>query len=140
MDDRRIADFFETEVPFNRLLGLRVITISAGTCTCLIPFRAELVGDPLRPALHGGLTSTLADAAGGLAVYSAVGTLQARVSTIDLRVDYYAPGELRDLHAEAEVARIGSRVGVARVRLHHGDPGVLVAEARGVYSVWRPES
>ena len=139
MDDRRIADFFEREVPFNRLLGLQVLTIGEGKCACRIPFRADLVGDPLRPALHGGLTSTLADSAGGLAVYSAVGTLRARVSTIDLRVDYYAPGELRDLHAEAEVARIGSRVGVARIRLHHGDPAALVAEARGVYSVWRPE-
>jgi uncharacterized protein (TIGR00369 family) len=139
MDDRQIADFFEKEVAFNRLLGLQVISIGEGRCTCRIPFQADLVGDPFRPALHGGLTSTLADTAGGLAVYSAVGSLRARVSTIDLRVDYYAPGELRDLYADAEVARIGSRVGVARVRLHHGEADALVAEGRGVYSVWRPE-
>jgi uncharacterized protein (TIGR00369 family) len=139
MADSRIAEFFQNEVPFNRLLGLKVLTIGAGKCRCTIPFRADLVGDPFRPALHGGLTSTLADTAGGLAVYSAVGSLDARVSTIDLRVDYYAPGELRDLYADAEVARIGNRVGVARVVLHHGDPEAMVAEGRGVYSVRRPD-
>ncbi len=135
MDLRRLADFFERDVAFNRLVGLRVTDISPGRCRCTVPFRDELVGDPFRPALHGGVASWLADTAGGLAVFAAIGTLDARVSTIDLRVDYYAPAELRDLHADAEVIRVGNRVGVSRILLHHGDLSVLVAEGKGVYNV-----
>lgn len=133
--DRDIADFFEENVAFMKWIGLKVDSIGGGKCRCRVPFRPELVGDPFRPALHGGVTSTLADTAGGLAVFSAVGSLEARVSTVDLRVDYYAPGDMKDLIADAEVVRVGNRVGVARVILHHGDPAHLVAEGKGVYNI-----
>ncbi len=129
--------FYEESIPFNRWLGMRVESLGAGSCRMCIPFRDELVGDPFRPALHGGVTATLADAAGGLVVFEALGTLQARVSTIDLRVDYYAPAELRDLIAEATLCNLGQRVGVARILLHHGDPNRLIAEGKGVYNIAR---
>jgi uncharacterized protein (TIGR00369 family) len=139
-DIRRIADFFEREVAFNRWLGLRVESIGEGRCVCRVPFRPELVGDPFRPALHGGVTSALADTAGGLAVYGAVGRIEARVSTVDLRVDYYAPARMEDLIAEAEVVRVGNRVGVSRVLVHHGDRDALIAEGKGVYNVHKPSA
>ena len=60
------------------------------------------------------------------------------MSTVDLRLDYYAPAELRDLYADATVMRIGNRVGVSRILLHHGDPAALVAEGKGVYNLHKP--
>jgi uncharacterized protein (TIGR00369 family) len=137
MLDPEIIRFYEQGVAFNRWLGMRVESVDDGRCVMRVPFRPELVGDPFRPALHGGVTATLADAAGGLAVFAAVGTLNARVSTIDLRVDYYLPAELKDLVAEATLANIGNRVGVARILLHHDDPTRIVAEGRGVYNIAR---
>ena len=128
--------FFEEQIPFNRWLGMKVESLGARSCVLALPFREELVGDIFRPALHGGLLSTLADTAGGLAVFAAVGSVQARVSTVDLRVDYYEPAALAPIRAEAEVARLGNRVGVARVRLLQGDR--LVAEGKGVYNIQQP--
>jgi uncharacterized protein (TIGR00369 family) len=124
-------------IPFNSVLGIQIVELSPGRATLAIPFRPELVGDPVRPALHGGVISALADTCGGCTVWSAVGDGD-RVSTIDLRVDYLRPGKLEDLHATGVVLRVGNRVGVTTISLFHpSQPDELVAEAKGVYSVKR---
>lgn len=129
----------EELVPFNRFLGVRVVAIERGRVRLEIPFRDELVGDPMRPALHGGVLSALADAAGGFAVWSAVESEAARVSTIDLRIDYLRPGKLEALVAAATVVRVGGRVGVADVRLFHPSAeDVTIATGKGVYAIQTP--
>src|SRR5687767_2616477 len=45
----------EEMVPFNRLLGLRGESASEGRCVLRLPVRGDLVGDPRRPAIHGGV-------------------------------------------------------------------------------------
>ena len=132
----QLRRYFEDNIPLHVWLGLKVVELARGRCILEVPFRRELVGDAERPALHGGVLSTLADAAGGLAVYSQMddpGT--GRTSTVDLRVDYLRPGALQDLRCEAQVLRMGNRVAVARMVLTQGDH--LPAEARGVYNVIR---
>ncbi len=125
------------QIPFNRVLGIDILELAPGKAVLAVPFRPDLIGDPVRPALHGGVISALADTCGGCAVWSAVGG-EDRVSTIDLRVDYLRPGQLEALHARGEVLRVGNRVGVANISLFHPSrPGEPVAEAKGVYSVKR---
>lgn len=126
----------EQYIPFNRFLGLTVEEIRPGFVRLRVPFRDELVGDPLRPALHGGVLSALADTAGGAAVWTNVTDDRGRVSTIDLRIDYLRPGKLEPIIAEASVVRVGNRVGVADVRVFHpSDPSVTIATGKGVYNI-----
>ena len=133
----QIRALFREKIPFNRVLGIEVVEVTTGRALLAIPFRDELIGDPFRPALHGGVISALADTCGGAAVWSAVGDRD-RVSTIDLRVDYLRPGRLEELRCVGEVVRLGNRVGVATISLFHPSaPDELVAEAKGVYSVKR---
>ena len=132
-----LISFFEEQIPFNAYLGIRIDRMAREGCRIRLPFRPELVGDPFRPALHGGVLSALADAAGGLAVFAHFGTEEARISTVDLRMDYYHPAKLVDVYADAALMRIGNRVAVARILIHHGEPEVLVAEGKGVYNVNR---
>ncbi len=125
------------KIPFNRVLGISIEELGTGRAVFSVPFEPKLVGDPVRPALHGGVLSALADTCGGCAVWSSIGEAD-RVSTIDLRVDYLRPARLEDLHAIGEVLRVGNRVGVAKISLFHpSTPDELVAEAKGVYSVKR---
>ena len=125
----------EEIVPFNRLLGLRGESVSEGRCVLRLPVRAELVGDPRRPAIHGGVISSLIDTAGGVAAWSALGEDET-VSTVDLSVDFLeAAGLDGDLRASAELLRKGNRVCHVRVSVTQGE--VLVAEGRGVYNVHR---
>jgi uncharacterized protein (TIGR00369 family) len=131
-----LRQVMEEIIPFNRYLGVRVGAAREGFCRLEIPFREELVGDPLRPALHGGVLSALADAAGGGAVWTGIEDERARVSTIDLRIDYLRPARLETIVAEATVVRLGNRVGVADVRLFHPDKeSETVATGKGVYNV-----
>ncbi len=129
---------FVTEaVPFNRHLGIAVTAAGPGFVRMEAPFRPEFVGDPFRPALHGGIISTLIDACGGAAVWSALSP-QDRVSTVDLRVDYLRPGEMAPLVAEGTVVRLGNRVGVVDIRVYHpGREEHPIATGKGVYNVRR---
>jgi uncharacterized protein (TIGR00369 family) len=131
-----LKQVMEELIPFNRYLGVRVTKASAGFARLEVPFREELIGDPLRPALHGGVLSALADTAGGGAVWTGIEDERARVATIDLRIDYLRPAKLELVVAEAQVVRIGNRVGVADVRLFHPSAeSETIATGKGVYNI-----
>ncbi len=126
----------EEAIPFNKFLGLRCIGIGDGFVRMELPFRPEFVGDPVKQALHGGVIATVADVAGGTALWATLPTPQARVSTIDLRIDYLRPGRAQTLVAEAKVVRAGQRVGVVDVTLFHpNDEAYVIATGKGVYNI-----
>lgn len=134
-----LIQFFETMIPFNQHLGMKVDHVEPGFVRLLLPFRPEFIGDPARPAMHGGVISTLVDTSGGLAVWSQL-QYGDKVSTIDLRVDYLAHGLLEALYAEAKIVRVGNRVAVADVRCYQAsDPSRTVATGKAVYNVKRKD-
>lgn len=136
-DPELIKNLLETMVPFNAFLGLQCTGLAAGYCRLEIEFRPELIGDPMRRALHGGVISTMIDAAGGAAVWSKVELMDA-VSTVDLRVDYLRPGGEERTVAEANVVRVGNRVAVVDMRVFHPSaPDRTIATGKGVYNIRR---
>ncbi len=130
--------FVEEKVPFNKAMGLRVESMERGRVVVRLPFREDLVGDVFRPALHGGAIAASIDATAGAAAFTHV-TMNDRMSTIDLRIDYLRPAPKRDLLVAAVVSRIGSRVAVVNVvvTVDGEDPEEPVAEGRAVFSVVR---
>lgn len=122
-------------VPFNAHLGLEVLEVKEGFARLRLPFRPEFVGDPTRPALHGGVLSAMLDTVGGAAAWSMV-TLSERISTIDLRVDYLLPARLETVIAEGRVIRHGRRLSVVTMRAYHeSNPAQTVTDGRGVYNI-----
>jgi uncharacterized protein (TIGR00369 family) len=127
-------------IPFNKFLGITVDEAREGFVRLRLPYRDELIGDASRPALHGGVISTLVDTAGGFAVWTQLAGVEDRVSTIDLRVDYLAPGAPEALFAEATIVRVGNRVGVVDVRCWQpSQPARTVATGKAVYNIKRKE-
>ena len=123
----------EQHVPFNRLLGIKGESVGGGRAVLKLAVRNDHLGDTRRPALHGGVISSLIDTAGGLAAWSALAAGEA-VSTVDLMVDYLEPARLAGpLRAEAELVRKGNRV--CHVRIRVSQDGTLVAEGRCVYNI-----
>jgi uncharacterized protein (TIGR00369 family) len=136
MERDALRQMMEQMIPFNRFLGIEVARLAEDHVRLSLPFRPEFVGDPMRPALHGGVISTLSDVAGGLAVWTGLADARARVSTIDLRVDYLVPGRLERLDAKAHVVRKGNRVGVVDVVVFHpARETEAIATAKGVYNI-----
>jgi uncharacterized protein (TIGR00369 family) len=141
MDLTVLRQVAEEMIPFNKFLGVRVVSLAPGHVEMEIPWRDELIGDPVKRALHGGVISTLADTAGGVAVWGAIENPTARVSTVDLRIDYLRPGRCEALFAEAVAVRVGRTVGVADVRLFHASArDAIVATGKGVYAIKTPKS
>lgn len=136
----RLARLFETAIPFSKFLGMRVTKIEGGVAVVEIPFREELIGNPLLPSLHGGVVSSLLDTCGGVAVWSQIGRSD-RISTVDLRVDYLRPGRPETIIGRGRVVRLGNRVGVAELTAYHpGAEDEPIAVGTGVYNVRRARS
>lgn len=136
MDPSTLKQVIEDFIPFNKFLGVRCDHLERGRVRLLLPWRDEFIGDPVKRAVHGGVISTLADVAGGMAVWSALEDPMSRVSTVDLRVDYLRPGKPHAILAEAAVVRLGGRIAVTDMKMFHaGGDGEPIATGKGVYVV-----
>ncbi len=124
----------EEIIPFNRFLGIKLTRVSRGKVRLILPFRKEFIGDPDRPAIHGGVLSTLMDTAGGAAAWTLLNHGD-RLSTVDLLVDYLLPATPADLQADAEVIGVGNRVAVVQISVRQKRK--LVANGRAVYNIVR---
>jgi uncharacterized protein (TIGR00369 family) len=132
---RQIMEEF---IPFNKVLGMKLLEVKDYKVTVLIPFKPELIGDPRKKAIHGGVLASVMDAAGGAAGGTTLKSFDDKLSTIDLRIDYIQPGRGEDIICEAEVVRSGSRVIFTKMVCFHQDKKhEIIAEGRGVYSVIR---
>lgn len=129
--------FVEQGVPFNHWLGMKVTQMVEGDVEIRVPYREEIVGDPFRPALHGGVTAAALDAVGGAALFTQLG-FHDKASTVDLRVDYLKPGQCKDFLIRGKVIRLGNRVATVQMTAwHEGHEADPFAIAIGVYNVRR---
>jgi uncharacterized protein (TIGR00369 family) len=141
--EARLRQVFEENVPFNRVLGLKVESIDPDAAKLRFDMRPELIGNPRRQILHGGVISAVLDVAAGFAIYLAVNkerTISSEVDrfpsigTIDLRVDYLRPGQGPDFVATGRVVRLGNRVAVAHTEMVN-DAGELIATGGAAYMI-----
>lgn len=139
-----LRDFFETQIPFNQLLGLHIASIEPSEVRGSLRMRPELIGHFAHQRLHGGVISATLDAMAGIAIMAAIGArhmdespqsrLQrfGKLGTIDLRIDYLRPGRGQRFSATATLLRSGNKVAVVRSELHN-EAGVLIAVGTGTY-------
>ncbi len=116
---RGLAHVAKHKIPFHKELGLELLHFEPGYVIARIPCRAALIGDPVRPSIHGGVISLLVDVVGGFAVASTTEDMRDRVSTIDLRTDFLRPGNTDlDLYGVGRSVRTGARIAVARMQIY----------------------
>lgn len=127
---------FNELIPFHKTLGLRLEDVSEGFAKVLISFNPTLVGDPRIQAMHGGVLASAMDAAGGLAGMTTLTSMEDKISTIDMRIDYLRSARACDIWVEGQVTRNGNRI-VATYMKAYKEDGTVVAEGRGVYNVSR---
>ncbi len=141
-----LQDFYENQMPFDRLLGIQVESLTSDNTRIRIDMREELIGNFIRSILHGGVISSVLDLTGGLIAsvelvkhmqgleVSEIKKRLARVGTIDLRVDYLRAGKGKFFTASGSVLRKGNKVAVVRTELLN-DQNVLIAAGTGTYLV-----
>ena len=147
MDDllNIVRDVYEN-LPFNRLLGLRVARLNPDQAGFNFTMKDELIGNAVHGILHGGVISAVLDTTGGMtATAAAVERRQAlskaeikawiaKIGTIDMRVDYLRPGRGKRFQSSGTVMRTGNKVAVTRMELRN-EEDVMIAVGTGAYIV-----
>ena len=124
-------------VPYCAWLGLSV-RVEDGALILDMPFDAKLVGNPVLPALHGGVTGSLLETAAIVQILWETGA-KAMPRTIDITIDYLRTGRALTSHARAHIVRQGRRVVSARAEMWQDDIAKPVASFRGNFLVANSE-
>jgi uncharacterized protein (TIGR00369 family) len=136
---------FQERIPFCRALGLR-LEIAAGRARVSFAKQDFMLGNSRLAVLHGGVTAAVLDSTAGVAILLAMATSDpkpdvetqlrefARVSTIDLRIDYLEPANAAAFVATATVSRLGQRVANVQMRLED-DSGRCVATGAAAFAL-----
>jgi len=141
-----LADYWNNNMPFNQLLGLEITRFDTEKSEIRFAWQDKLIGNPMQKILHGGVTASALDLAGGtVAAANIINQLDdvtpesiqkslSRLGTIDLRTDFLRPGRGNLFIVTARIIRSGSKVAVARMEMHNED-GDHIAFGTGTYMV-----
>lgn len=114
-------------------LGIGYQAHGADWCELLLPFRADLIGDPARGVLASGPIVTLMDMATSVGVWLKRGAFLPH-ATLDLRLDYLRPATPgRTVVGRGECYRVARQVAFVRGIAHDGDPDDPVAHVAGTF-------
>lgn len=128
-------EFQPPDLPFARFLGITWFTDGSDFCAKL-PFRPMLIGNPLLPALHGGVSATLLQITAQAAlVQSGNGSASQPPRLIDFTVDYLRRGQPEDSYAKARITRAGRRFASVSVTMWQADPDTPIAAAHGHFAL-----
>ena len=116
--------------PYARFLGVRLEVREAGPIAVL-PFAERLIGNPILPALHGGVVASFLE----LAALARLDFEGRRASTIDITVDYLRPARPVTFYAEARILKLGRRAANLAVEAWQDDRANPVAALRGHFMI-----
>ena len=131
-------------VPYARWLGIR-FDRRGDELTAVLSYDEKLIGNPMLPALHGGVTAAFLEMTAIIELawsslwsevesgaVDAEGTRQTPLpKTIDFTVDYLRSGLPRDAYARARINRSGRRYASVHVEAWQDNRARLFAQATG---------
>jgi acyl-coenzyme A thioesterase PaaI-like protein len=112
--------------PFARCLGIRVN--NDGTLT--MPFSPQIIGNPILPAIHGGMTGAFLETSAILGVRRELG-IAALPKPIGLTVNYLRSGRALDTVANVSIVKQGRRIVAFEARAWQDDANKPIATAFG---------
>ena len=116
-------------MPYARFLGLRG-EVTDGEATLVMPFAPHLIGNPMLPALHGGVVGALMEIA-AVAQLRVADPDAPQAKTIDISIDYLRSGRPLDTYARAVVKKAGRRVANVQVEAWQRERDAPIAALRG---------
>lgn len=134
-------------VPYIRYLGMQ-FERKGDELTGVLPFDHKLIGNPMLPAIHGGVTAAFLEVTAIITLSwthlwedvesGAINTdslaksgLPKLPKTIDISTDYLRSGLPRDAYARARIIRSGRRYASVHVEAWQDNRNRLFAQATG---------
>lgn len=130
--------------PFFVHNGMQMLAVD-GQIEGRIDMAPNLIGNVAFQILHGGVAATLLDSIGGISAMAELykrssaedlaetGKKVSRLATVDMRVDYLAPGRGQFFTARAETLRLGRKGCTMRMTMVN-DEGKAIATAIASYA------
>lgn len=116
-------------VPYCAFLGLSA-RVADGRVVLEMPFDGKLIGNPVIPAIHGGVIGSLLETAA--IVQTVWDTRSAAIpKPVDITIDYLRSGRAVTSFASARLARQGRRVVSVHAQMWQEDETRPVAALRG---------
>jgi uncharacterized protein (TIGR00369 family) len=111
--------------PFARALGIRV----SDDGTLVMPFSPRIIGNPILPAIHGGITGAFLETTAIVGVTRELGVSPPK--PIGLTVNYLRSGRALDSYANVSIVKQGRRVVAFEAQAWQDDRTKPIASAFG---------
>ena len=116
-------------IPYARFLGVYLEETPSGLL-CVMPFRPDLVGNVVLPAVHGGVVGAFLELTAMLQLVEVSGTERV-ARPINFSIDYLRSAGPRETRGRAEIVKHGRRIANVRVVAWQDDPTKPVAAGVG---------
>lgn len=120
-------------IPYARFLGVEV-ELAGDEMTAVLPFSEKLIGNPLLPAIHGGVIGAFLEFTALIQVYIAQGMTRLP-KTIDVTIDYLRSGRPVATFARAQIKRAGRRVANVHVEAWQNTRAMPIATLHGNFLI-----
>jgi uncharacterized protein (TIGR00369 family) len=123
--ESRVRDSFARQA-LMRTIGAELVRVEPGRVEIALPYRDDLTQQ--HGYLHAGITSTIADSAGGYAGYSLF-PAGSSVLTVEFKINLLAPAAGERFLAEGAVVRPGRTLTICRLEVSalKGEQRTLIA-------------
>lgn len=95
-------------IPYARFLGVRA-ELAGDEMTMVLPFGQHIIGNPVLPAIHGGVLGAFMEMT-ALAQLSIKDGGERQPRVIDVSVEYLRSGRPLTTYARADIKKVGRRI------------------------------
>ena len=120
---------FLQRVPYVRFLGMRA-ELAGDEMTAILPFSDRIIGNPMLPAIHGGVLGAFMEMT-ALAQLSVAEPLKRQPRTIDISIEYLRSGRPLTTFARARINKVGRRIANVHVEAWQEQRAAPIAALRG---------
>jgi uncharacterized protein (TIGR00369 family) len=120
-------------IPYARFLGIRA-ELAGDEMTAILPFGEHLIGNPMLPAIHGGVLGAFMEMT-ALAQLSVSEGQARQPRVIDISVEYLRSGRPLTTYARAEIKKVGRRIANVHVEAWQEQRAAPIAAMRGHFLV-----
>jgi len=129
----RVKDSFQRQ-GIMELIGAELSLVAPGHVEIELPFRGDLTQQ--HGFFHAGVTSTVADSAGGYAAFSLF-PVEASVLTVEYKINLVAPAKGERLRAVGRVLRPGRTLTLCDLEVFALEAGEAKLCAKGLQTIMR---
>lgn len=121
-------------IPYAQFLGIRA-ELAGDEMTAILPYADKLIGNPMLPAIHGGVLGAFMELTAlaqlSIAQNSGGAPFSRQPKPIGITIEYLRSGKPLDTFARAQITRMGRRIANVRVEAWQTTRAAPIAALHG---------